>query len=97
MKKLFASFTENTQTQLREQEEKHAMEIAAMKLSNMDTQHLLTMKKAPPQTMNNHRTSAHVTAMTKLSDILFDGKPENWPEFVLAPKNKNTSTKLRNR
>jgi hypothetical protein len=31
MKKLFARFTENTQKQLREQEEKHAMEIAAMK------------------------------------------------------------------
>jgi hypothetical protein len=37
MKKLFASFTENTQKQLREQEEKHAMEIAAMKWANMDT------------------------------------------------------------
>jgi hypothetical protein len=31
--------------------------------------------------MNNHRTSAHFTAMTKPSEILFDGKPENWPEF----------------
>jgi hypothetical protein len=31
MKKLFATFTENTQQQLREQGEKHAMEIAAMK------------------------------------------------------------------
>jgi hypothetical protein len=31
MKKLSATFTENTQKQLREQEEKHAMEIAAMK------------------------------------------------------------------
>jgi hypothetical protein len=81
MKKLIASFTENIQKQLRGQEEKHAMEIAAMKRANMDTQNLLTMKTSPTQTMNDHRTSAHFTAMTKPSEILFDGKPENWPEF----------------
>jgi hypothetical protein len=47
MKKPFASFTENTQKQLCEQEEKYAMEIAAMKRANMDTQNLLTKKTAP--------------------------------------------------
>jgi hypothetical protein len=31
MKKLFATFIENTQKQLQEQGEKHAMEIAAMR------------------------------------------------------------------
>jgi hypothetical protein len=81
MKKLFASFTENTQKQLREQEEKHVMEIAAMKWANMDTQNLLTTKTAPTRTLNDHRISAHFTAMTKPSEILFDGKPEKWPEF----------------
>jgi hypothetical protein len=79
MKKLFTSSTENTQKQLREQEEKHAMEITAMKWANMDTQNLLTTKTAPTQTMNDNRTSAHLTAMTEPSEILFDGKPENWP------------------
>jgi hypothetical protein len=81
MKKIFASFTENTQKQLREQEEKCVIEIAAMKRANMDTQNLLTTKTAPTQNMNYHTTSAHFTAMTKPSEILFDGKPENWPEF----------------
>jgi hypothetical protein len=81
MKKLFASFTENTQKQLREQEEKRVMEIAAIKWANMDTQNLLTTKTAPAQTMNDHRTSTDFTVMTKPSEILFDGKPKNWPEF----------------
>jgi hypothetical protein len=82
MKKLFASLTENTQKQLREQEEKRAMEIAAMKWASMDTYNLLTTKTTPTQTMNDHRISAHYfTAMTKPSVILFDGTPENWPEF----------------
>jgi hypothetical protein len=57
------------------------MEIAAMKLANMDTQNLLTAKTTPTQTMNYHRISAHFTAMTKPSGILFDGTLENWPEF----------------
>jgi hypothetical protein len=29
--------------------------------------------------MNDHRTTAHFTAMTKPSETLFDGTPENWP------------------
>jgi hypothetical protein len=52
-----------------------------MKQTNMDTQNLLTTKTTPIPTMNYHRTSAHFTTMTKPSEILFDGKPENWPEF----------------
>jgi hypothetical protein len=31
--------------------------------------------------MNDNRISAHFTAMTKPSEILFDGTPENWPEL----------------
>jgi hypothetical protein len=54
MKKLFKTFTENTQTQLREQGEKHAMEIAAMKQATMGTQNLLTTKTTSTQTMNDH-------------------------------------------
>jgi hypothetical protein len=81
MKKLFENFTENTQKQLLEQGEKHAMEIAAMKRANMDTQNLLTTKTKPTQTMNDRIISAHFTAMSKPSEILFDGTPENWPEL----------------
>jgi hypothetical protein len=57
--------TENTQKQLREQEEKHVMEIAAMKRANLDTKNMLTTKTTPAQTMNDHRTTAHFNAMTK--------------------------------
>jgi hypothetical protein len=81
MKKLFILFTANTQKQLIEQEEKHAMESAAMKHTNMETKNLLTKETMSAQPVNDHRASAHVTAMTKPSEILFDGKPENWPEF----------------
>jgi hypothetical protein len=49
MKKLFATFTKNTQTQLRAQEEKHTMEISAMKQANMDTQNLLTTRQHLPK------------------------------------------------
>jgi hypothetical protein len=81
MKKLFATLAENTQKQLREQVEKHAMEIAAMKRSNLDTHNLLTTKTTPAQIMNDHRTTIHYTAMTKPSETVFDRTPENWPAF----------------
>jgi hypothetical protein len=83
MHKLFANFTENTQKQLREQEEKHTMEIAAMKRANLDTQNLSTTKTMPAQTMNHIRTTSHFTAMTKPSETLLNGTPENWPAFGL--------------
>jgi hypothetical protein len=57
------------------------MEIAAMKRANMDTHNLLTTKTTPAQTMNDHRSTVHFNAMTKPSDTLFDGTPENWPAF----------------
>jgi hypothetical protein len=57
------------------------MEIAAMKRANLDTHNLLTTNTTPAQTMNYHRSTAHFNAMTKPSDTLFDGTPENWPAF----------------
>jgi hypothetical protein len=41
------------------------------------------------QPVNDHRASAHFTMMTKPSEILFDGKPENWPEFEHHLLNKS--------
>jgi hypothetical protein len=67
MKKLFAALAENTQKQLREQGEKHTMEIVAMKLANLDTHFFLTTKTTPTQTMNDHRTTDHFNAMNKPS------------------------------
>jgi hypothetical protein len=64
-KKLFTTLAENTKKQLREQREKHAMEIAAMIRANLGTQHLLTTKTTPAQTMNDHRTTVHFNAITK--------------------------------
>jgi hypothetical protein len=91
MKKLFATLAENTQKQLREQGEKHAMEIAAMKRANLDTQNILTTNTIPAQTMNDHRTTAHFNAMTKPLETFFDGISENWPaiEHHLLTEAKN--------
>jgi hypothetical protein len=62
-----------TQKQLKEQREKHAMEIAAMKRATLDTQNLLTTKTTPAQTMKDHRTTAYFNAMNKPSETLFYG------------------------
>jgi hypothetical protein len=81
IKKLFAMFTPSTQKQLTEQAERHAIKIAAMKQTTMETQNLLTTKTMPTQPENDYRASAHFTAVTKACDVLFDGQPENWPTF----------------
>jgi hypothetical protein len=57
------------------------MEIVYMKRANLDTQHLLTTKTTPAQTINDHRTTAHFTSMTKPPETLFNRTPENWPAF----------------
>jgi hypothetical protein len=57
------------------------MEIAAMKRANMDKQNLLTTNTTPAQKINDHRKTAHFTAMIKPSETLFDRTPENWPAF----------------
>jgi hypothetical protein len=51
MKQLFTDLAKDTQTQFKEQGEKHAMEIAATKRANLDTQNLLTKNTTPAQTM----------------------------------------------
>jgi hypothetical protein len=81
MKQLIANLARENQKQFKEQEEKHTMEIAALKRINLDTQNLLTTKTTPTQTMSDHRSTAHFNAMTKPSDTMFDGTPENWPAF----------------
>jgi hypothetical protein len=70
---------------------KHAMEITAMKRANLDTHNLVATKNTPVQTMNDHITTAHFNAMTKPSETLFDGTPENWPAFEhhLLPEVEN--------
>jgi hypothetical protein len=81
MKKLFADLVRDKQKQFKEQGEKHTMEIAALKRANLDTQNLLTTKTTPAQTMSDHRSTTNFNAMTKPSDTLFNGTPENWPAF----------------
>jgi hypothetical protein len=80
MKRLLAAFTENTQKQLTEQAEKHTIKIAEMK-QTIEAQKLLTHKNMATQPANDHRASAHLTAMTKACDVIFDEQPENWPAF----------------
>jgi hypothetical protein len=55
MKKIFADLARDNQKHFKEQEEKHTMEIAALKRANLDTQHMLTTKTTPAQTMSDHR------------------------------------------
>jgi hypothetical protein len=81
MQQIFTDLAKNTQKQFKQQGEKHAMEIAAMKRANFDTYNLLTTKTTPTKTMNDHRSTAHFNAMTKPSDTLFDRIPKNWPAF----------------
>jgi hypothetical protein len=81
MEQLFANLARENQKQFKEQEEKHTMEIATLKRINLDTHNLLTTKTTPAQTMSDHRSTAHFNAMTKPSDTLFNGTPENWPAF----------------
>jgi hypothetical protein len=81
MKQLFANLARENQKQFKEQEEKHTMEIAVLKRINMDTQHILTTKTTPAQTMSDHRSTDHFNAITKPSDTLFDGTPENLRAF----------------
>jgi hypothetical protein len=81
MKQLFADLAKDTQKKFKEQGEKHAMGIAAMKRANLDTQNLLTTKTTLAQTRSDHISTAHFNATTKPSDTLFNGTPENWPAF----------------
>jgi hypothetical protein len=81
MKQLFADLAKNTQKQFKEQGEKYAMEIAAMKRANLDTHNILTTKTTPAQTKNDHRSTAHFNSTTKPSDTLCDGTADNWPAF----------------
>jgi hypothetical protein len=81
MKKLFADLVRDKQKQFKEQGDKYTMEISALKRANLDTQNLLTTKTTPTRTMSDHRSTAHFNAMTKPSDTLFDGTPDNWPAF----------------
>jgi phage-related tail protein len=81
MKRPFATFMENTQKQLTEQAEKHAIQIYEMKQTTIEAQHLLISKTMATQPVNYHRAYAHFTAITKARDVLFDGQPDNWPAF----------------
>jgi hypothetical protein len=67
MEKLFANLAKNTKKQLREQGEKHAMEIVAMERANLDTKKLLTEKTTTDQKNKDRRTTAHFNAMTNPS------------------------------
>jgi hypothetical protein len=83
MERMFAALAENTKLQMKQQEERHAKEIADTRQANRDTHNLFTTKTTTPQniTMNDHRITAHFNTMKKASDTLFDGTPENWPIF----------------
>jgi hypothetical protein len=82
-KNMFSALANNTKFQLKQQEERHAKEIADMIKVNHDTHNLFTTKTIPPQTitMNYHCINTHFNTMMKASYTLFDGTPENLPIF----------------
>jgi hypothetical protein len=73
MKRLFATFTENTQKQLTKQAEKHAIQIAEMKKTTIEAQNLSKKINMATQRVNDHRESAHFNVMIKSCEVLFDG------------------------
>jgi hypothetical protein len=83
MERMFAELAENTKFQMKQQEERHAKEIADMTQANRKTHDLFTNRTTTPNTisMNDHRITAHFNTMTKASDTLFDSTPGNWPIF----------------
>jgi hypothetical protein len=83
MEKMCAALADNTKLQLKQQQERHAKEIADTRQAGQDAHDLFTTKTTPSQTktMNNHHITAHFNTMTKASDTLFNGTPENWPIF----------------
>jgi hypothetical protein len=52
-----------------------------MRQTTIEAQHLLMNNTMETQLVNDHRTSAHFTAMNKACDVLFDGQSDNWPAF----------------
>jgi hypothetical protein len=42
---------------------------------------MLATNTTPAQTINDHRTTVHFNEMTKPSETLFEGTPDNWPAF----------------
>jgi hypothetical protein len=83
MERMLSQLAENTNIQMKQQEERHAKEIADIKQANRDTHDLFTTKTSTPNTkaVNDHRITAHFNTMKKSSDTPFDGTPENWPIF----------------
>jgi hypothetical protein len=51
MERMFAQLAENTKIQMKQQEERHAKEIADMKQANRDTHDLFTNKTTTPNTI----------------------------------------------
>jgi hypothetical protein len=64
---------------LKKQTRKHDEELNVIKQSQMATHNLLTDHN--PTRVLNYKSAEHYKAMTKASNIIFHGKPENWPAF----------------
>jgi hypothetical protein len=78
MECMFTTIKEDTQKQLNEQAKKNAEQLAEMKQTNMEAQHILTHKYIATSTTHDHKSSIHFNAITKACDIIFDEQPERW-------------------
>jgi hypothetical protein len=79
LKYMLTDHDKGLKEQMAEQSRKHAAKLAALKQLKMATQNLVTQKIMPP--VHDYKVAAHFKSITKASEILFDGKPDNWPTF----------------
>jgi hypothetical protein len=77
MKGMWAAHEKGKKEQMAKQLRKHAVELDALKQSQMTTQNLFAHKDTP--LVHEYKVAEHFIFMTKASETLFDGKPENWP------------------
>jgi hypothetical protein len=79
MKGMLANHEKGMEERLVEQAQKYEEELNAFKKLQMATNNLFTHKS--PTMVNNYKVAEQYKSTTKACDIIFDGKPENWPTF----------------
>jgi hypothetical protein len=81
-KRMLANHDKGMKQQMAEQSIKQAAKLKALKKAQMALRSLLTHKNMSLPLLQDYIISTYFTPMTKPSEILFDGKPENWPTFI---------------
>jgi hypothetical protein len=78
---MLADHSKGLKTQMTEQSRKHAPTLEDLKQTQSAIHSLFTQKNTFLSPVQDYNVTVHFTSMTKASDIMFDGKPDNWPIF----------------